>query len=85
MVVSQLLRCMILRIEDVSPNFAWDAPFMLNIYELHTFSLVIWIFFKCALYSVYCYTNVFDKYDDFARWGDEMEPKDTGSVKKPKS
>ncbi len=84
MVVSQLLRRMILKIEDISPYFAWDAPFTLNIYELHPFSLVIRIFFRCALYSVYCYIGVFDKYDDFARWVDEMEPKDTSGAKKPK-
>ncbi len=84
MVVSQLLRCMIRRIEEVSPYFAWDAPFTLNIYKLRPFSLVMWIFFRCVLHSVYCYTGVFDKYDDFARWGDEMEPKDTSGAKNPK-
>ncbi len=42
------------------------------------------VFFRCALYSVYCYTGVFGKYDEFARWGDDMEPKDTSGAKKPK-
>ncbi len=35
-------------------------------YELCPFGLVIWYFFSCALFSVYCSTGVFDKYDEFA-------------------
>ncbi len=41
-------------------------------------------FFLDALYSVYCYAGVFDKYDDFARLGDEMVPSDTSGAKKLK-
>ncbi len=57
-------------------------PFMHNIYELRPFSLVICFFLGAHFFSVYCYLGVFDKYDDFARWGDEMEPKDTSGAKK---
>ncbi len=37
-------------------------------------------FFSCTLYSVYCYMGVFDKYDDFAKWVDKMEPEDTSGT-----
>ncbi len=79
-----LLRCMILRIEDVSPYFARDV--LLSIFELRPFSFIIcfFFFFRSTLYSVYCFTGILDKYDDCAKWGDEMEPKDTSGVKKPK-